>query len=611
MGKIKVLDSLVADMIAAGEVVERPASVVKELAENSIDAGAGRITVEIQKGGVELIRVTDDGFGFSPDDLPTAFLRHATSKISSAEDLFSIRTMGFRGEALASIAAVSKTEVISKQKTDDFGTYLRITSGNIEEVRETGCPDGTTTTVRNLFFNVPARMKFLKKDSAEGSAAYDAIVSLALGHPDISFRFISDGKEKLHTPGDGNLKSCIYSIYGSEYAENINELQYKDNGVEISGFCGNENLSRSTRGYQTFFINDRVFKNRSITYALEQGYQDAIMKGKYPFAVIKISVDPMFCDVNVHPAKTEVRFSDEKSITSSVYWAVKNSIFSSKNQEIVTTAETIPSENENILIKPFISEPRFEPQNNKPEVKPPVMYKKSGSFIKEAPVTSAPIVPSAPKQTEMVFESKKEPEQEVFKTPEVTEKNIRIIGQLFGTYIVCEEDGNLTLIDQHAAHERMNFEKLCREKEENETIGQTLLAPVILNFTASEHNEIMDNIKSFENLGFEIDDFGDNSVIIRCAPIVSENETIENVFKDVFGIISSIGIDKARVDAESEALYSIACHSAVRANKVLSESEMKALVKDIENIPPTCPHGRPVKITITKKEIEKMFKRIV
>lgn len=609
MGKVKILDSLVADMIAAGEVVERPASVVKELAENSIDAGAGKITVEIQKGGIELIRVTDDGAGFSSDDLPTAFLRHATSKIYTAEDLYNIRTMGFRGEALASIAAVSKTEVISKQKSDDFGTYLSITAGNIEDVRETGCPDGTTMTVRNLFFNVPARMKFLKKDSSEASAAYDAVVSLALGHPDISFRFISDGKEKLHTPGDGDLKSCIYSVYGAEYAENINELDYKENGIEISGYCGNQNLSRSTRGYQTFFVNDRVFKSRTITYALEQGYQDAIMKGKYPFAVIKININPMLCDVNVHPAKTEVRFSDERLVSSSVYWAVKNAIFRVEKYITPTPAE-VP------IIKPAISEPEYKFTENKPEIKPPVVYKKTAPTSERSTVqTSIPKQEKPkvykPQQAEIPAFINETPVQEVFKAPDIPVSDIKIIGQLFGTYIVCEEDGSLVLIDQHAAHERMRFEELLKEKEQNLSIGQTLLSPVVMSFTASEHSEIMDNISAFENLGFDIEDFGDTSIIIRTAPIVSESEAIENVFKDVFDIVCSVGINKARGDAESEALYKIACHGAVRANKIMSESEMKALVRDINKIPPTCPHGRPIKLAITKKDIEKMFKRIV
>ncbi len=604
MGKVKILDSLVADMIAAGEVVERPSSVVKELAENAIDAGAGKIVIEISKGGIELIRVTDDGSGFAPDDLPTAFMRHATSKIESAEDLFSINTMGFRGEALASIAAVSKVEVISKQRADELGSYIKISAGDIEDFHETGCPDGTTMTVRNLFYNVPARMKFLKKDSAEGAAAYDAVVALALGHPEISFRFISDGKEKLHTPGDGDLKSCIYSVYGAEYASNIKELDFSENGIKISGYCGNENLSRSTRGYQTFFVNGRVFKSRSITFALEQGYQDAVMKGKYPFAVIKISIAPFLCDVNVHPAKTEVRFADEKKVTSAVYWAVKNAIF--KRAEYIPVVEETHEE-ERVILR----EPRFVPTEKKEEIKPPVMYKRAEKKVQpektddfQKPVRAYE-EPSASEELPPVV-------QEEFFEAEVTKnEDIKIIGQLFGTYIAAEQGDEFILIDQHASHERINFEKLLVEREREGIHSQTLISPPILGFSASEHDEILGNKEIFSDIGFEIDDFGDNSIIIRSAPVVSEHSDIETVFREVIPSVCSAEVGRARGEAESEALYSIACHGSVRANQQLSVAEMKELVKKIAEIPSTCPHGRPVKITITKKEIEKMFKRIV
>lgn len=622
MGRIKVLDSLVADMIAAGEVVERPASVVKELAENAIDAGAGRITVEILKGGIELIRVTDDGSGFAPDDLPTAFLRHATSKISSAEDLYNIHTMGFRGEALASIAAVSKTEVITKQKDDDFGTYLKISAGDVEDLRETGCPDGTTMTVRNLFYNVPARMKFLKKDSAEGSAAYDTVVAMALGHPEVSFRFISDGREKLHTPGDGDLKSCIYSVYGQEYTENIKELSYSEKGVTVSGFCGNGTISRSTRGYQTFFVNGRVIKSRSITYSLEQGYQDAIMKGKYPFAVIRIEIDPMLCDVNVHPAKTEVRFSDERLVTSAVYWAVKNAIF-----RVDKYVPAQPEESEKIpevSLPTRLSEPEFIPpvKEEKKDIKPPAVYKisKPEAKVEKSPEKTVADIPEIAVQPAVKPEAKvtvipdKEPEifeQKTFIEKDENKAELKIIGQLFDTYIVAQEGDELVLIDQHAAHERINFEKLKAERDSGVMPSQTLLSPIVLKFTASEHEDVMSNIDSFRDLGFDIDDFGGNSVIIRSAPVVSEKVSVDSVFREILPIVCSVDTGRARGEAESEALYSLACHSSVRANKVLSVAEMKALCDELGNIPGTCPHGRPVKVTLSKKDIEKMFKRIV
>ena len=613
MGKVHVLDSLVADMIAAGEVVERPASVVKELTENSVDAGAGKITVEIMKGGIELIRVTDDGAGIAPEDVPTAFLRHATSKITNAEDLYNIKTMGFRGEALASIAAVSKTEVITKQKMSDFGFYLKTDAGKITDSGETGCPDGTTMTVRNIFYNVPARMKFLKKDSAEAAAVFDAVVRAALGNPSVSFRFISDGKEKLYTPGDGDLKNCIYSVYGAEYAAELREINFSDNGVSVTGFCGNENLTRSTRGYETFFVNGRFFKSRSVTYALEQGYQDGIMKGKYPFAVLNISVDPVTCDVNVHPAKIEVKFSNEKLVTSAVYWGVKNAIF--KADYSVEAAEEIEPPQDTAEIKPQISalysgEVKFESEferKKKEEFRPPVMYKKTAS-PKEPPVRYETVNTEIPESAEP--EEIPQPPQEIAFTEKSDIPDIKIIGQIFDTYIVAQYGDEMWLIDQHAAHERMNFERLKAERDSGTPVSQTLLAPITLSFSHTEHSEISENIGVFRELGFKIEDFGDNSFIIRSAPYVSDKAGIDEVFRELIDIVRVNG-KAARGSIESEALYSIACHSAIRANRKLSASEMQKLAEDIFKIPPTCPHGRPIRIALTKKEIEKMFKRIV
>lgn len=612
MGKVHVLDSLVADMIAAGEVVERPASVVKELTENSVDAGAGKITVEIIKGGIELIRVTDDGAGIAPEDVPTAFLRHATSKITNAEDLYNIKTMGFRGEALASIAAVSKTEVITKQKMNDFGFYLKTDAGKITDSGETGCPDGTTMTVRNLFYNVPARMKFLKKDSAEAAAVFDAVVRAALGNPSVSFRFISDGKEKLYTPGDGDLKNCIYSVYGAEYAAELREISFSDNGVSVTGFCGNENLTRSTRGYEAFFVNGRFFKSRGVTYALEQGYQDGIMKGKYPFAVLNISVDPVTCDVNVHPAKIEVKFSNEKLVTSAVYWGVKNAVFKA-GYSVETPEESEPPQNMPEAAPPVSglcsSKVKFESKfenNEKEEIAPPVLYKRTMP-PKEFRDRYEPIKPAA---SAAEPEEIPQPPQEIAFTEEADIPDIKIIGQIFDTYIVAQCGDEMWLIDQHAAHERMNFEKLKAERDSGTPVSQTLLAPITLSFSHTEHSEISENIDIFRELGFEIEDFGDNSFIIRSAPCVSDKAGIDEVFRELIDIVRVNG-KAARGSIESEALYSIACHSAIRANKKLSAQEMQKLAEDILKLPPTCPHGRPIRIALTKKEIEKMFKRIV
>lgn len=614
MGSVRVLDSLVADMIAAGEVVERPASVVKELMENSIDAGAGKITVEIKKGGIEMIRVTDDGSGIAAEDVPTAFLRHATSKITHAEDLYNIRTMGFRGEALASVAAVSETEVITKQKMSDFGYYLKTSAGKITDSGETGCPDGTTMTVRKLFYNVPARMKFLKKDSAEAASVFDTVVRAALGNTSVSFRFISDGKEKLHTPGDGDLKNCIYSVYGADYAAQLRKVDFSDKGVRVTGYCGNENLTRSTRGYETFFVNGRFFKSRSVTYAIEQGFQDSIMKGKYPFAVLNISVDPVTCDVNVHPAKTEVKFSDEKAVTSAVYWGVKNSVFKvryideAKEEEHVYQSEIscVKSNISSLFSNEIKIDSEFENKNSREMMPPPVMYKRTAEktdYFDDKPNADKRVSDDRTKSAEHVS-------GEIVFEEDVPALNIKIIGQLFDTYIIAQCGDEMWIIDQHAAHERMNFEKLKSERDKGTPVSQTLLTPITLSFNHTEYSEILENIDIFRELGFEIEDFGDNSFIIRSAPCLTDKAGIDEVFRELIDIVRINGT-AARGNFESEALYSIACHSAIRANKRLSAIEMQKFAEDIFKIPPTCPHGRPVRIALTKKDIEKMFKRIV
>ncbi len=599
MGNIRVLDSHLSDMIAAGEVVERPASVVKELAENAIDAGAGRITVEIKKGGIELIRMTDDGSGFHREDLPTAFLRHATSKISTPADLYNIRTMGFRGEALASIAAVSSVDIITKRKEDTFGSVISANAGEIGEVSDSGCPDGTTVFVRNLFSNIPARMKFLKKDSAEASAVQDAVIWMALGNPSVSFKLISDGKEKLSTPGNGDLKSCIYAIYGGEYSANIKEISYDGEGLSVYGYCGTESLTRSTRGYQTFFVNGRYFKSRSVTCSLEQAYQDGIMKGKHPFAVINIKIDPMFCDVNVHPSKTEVKFSNEKAVTSAVYWGVKNAVFSSY--------EAVSDKNETKK-QEFLWELHdnpFIPEVKKEDELPEITYRRSG-------VSHGSFKRYETKETPKAYTEIKPPVKEAVQEQFISDKtypDVKIVGQLFDTYIVAEAENEMWLIDQHAAHERLNFERLKAEREHGSVISQSLLAPVIAEFTGEEFYEIQEVSEELSRLGFEAEIFGDNSYIVRAVPSVGGDP--ETLFRETASILCKTGGAQNRGDAESEALYSLACHSSIRANKALSMREMQKMLEDLENIPHTCPHGRPVKTVLSKREIEKMFKRIV
>lgn len=628
MAQIKVLDSLVADMIAAGEVVERPASVVKELAENAIDAGAGKVIIEIKNGGVSFLRITDDGSGIAADDLQTAFLRHATSKIEQAEDLFAIGTLGFRGEALASIAAVSVVEVFTKPARQQFGMYLRMKAGQTEDSHEAGCPDGTTFTVRDLFFNQPARMKFLKKDAAEAAAVQDVIIHLALGNPGISFRFISDGKEKLHTPGDGNLKNCIYALYGREYTEQLAELQYTGDGVTVTGFCGTPAIARSNRNYQTFFVNGRLIKSRSMTATLEQAYQDGMMKGKYPFGVVMVDLEPSLTDVNVHPAKLEVKFSNEKAVTSTVYWAVKNALFGKNYRPHIELPENKLPENEQKTTpsaKTSFSETLTQKKTiSKADVRQDSGAETKTSFVpvwlesrKKEPVRDIPNetleIPQDSLRQPVIRLKKEEPEKQDCVVQVQTKTGqpcgqIRILGQLFQSYLVAEREDELLLIDQHAAHERFLFEELLQQRKTGQTITQTLLIPIIFDMTVSDFENVREHLSELLAIGFELEEFGEHSYRMVGVPAGCEGQDAENFFWETYRAMQCAG---DRGTTESELLYSIACHKALKANHSLHPKEMEEMVKAVMELPSTCPHGRPIVITMTKTMIEKQFKRIV
>ncbi len=606
MAQIKVLDSLVADMIAAGEVVERPASVVKELAENAIDAGAGKITVEIKNGGISFIRISDDGCGIPAEQLETAFLRHATSKIEYAEDLFAIGTLGFRGEALASIAAVSHVEVFTKPKEQQFGMYLGMKAGVVEDSHEAGCPDGTTFTVRDLFFNQPARMKFLKKDAAEAGAIQDVVVHLALGNPEVSFRLISDGKEKLHTPGDGNLKNCIYAVYGREYAEHLAPLQYTAEGVHVSGFCGTPAIARSTRGYQTFFVNGRLVKSRGMTATMEQAYQDGIMKGKYPFGVVLVSLERSLTDVNVHPAKLEVKFSNEKAVMSAIYWAIKNALHETSyqpqielkvhSQETKEEETVAPPEQEIIPVDIQKQKPSFTPRWTEPVSKTAEekTEKKEQSFSLQQP--------------RIPVRKKSEPEAAMQEEPILSQSSIRILGQLFQSYLIAERGDEMLLIDQHAAHERLLFEELLEQRKSGDRFTQPLLIPVLLEMTGTDFAMVKEQESLLSTVGFELEEFGDSAYRLTGVPFQCDGQDAEQLFWETFRAMKHSGDRGAE---ESELLYSIACHKALKANHNLHPREMEQMVKDVMNLPSTCPHGRPIVVTMTKTMIEKQFKRIV
>lgn len=595
MSKINVLEASVAALIAAGEVVERPSSVIKELVENSIDANAKTVTVEIKNGGISYMRVTDDGDGIEREDVPFAFLRHATSKISGADDLESIETLGFRGEALYSIAAVSNLEMMTKRHGETEGTYIKILGGEQAELNPAGCPEGTTIIVRNLFYNTPARMKFLKKDSSEAGLCEDVIRRIALARPDISIRFIAGGKEIFYTPGDNNLKNAVYAIYGKEIAKAMVAADYEENGVKVYGLVGKAELTRGNRNYQTFFVNGRCIINKNLYFALQEAYKSHIMTGRFPVAVLNIEINPALCDVNVHPSKAEVKFADEKSVSGAVYWAARNALHSVSEQREMTAFAK--KEEKPLNVKPaFVPEQKkvsFDapPQiaNNKKAYEPKFDYKPKEYKVSEAPHAEKPYVPTP---------------KEAYPEPE-----IKVLGQLFGTYIVAECGDDMLMIDQHAAHERLIYEELLKNR--GNVPAQMLLSPETIALSASEFAVYRENMKFFADYGFEAEEFGHNTVRVSMVPATLDINAISETFQE---LLETLSAGREKISAlQDKALYIVACKAALKGGQRLSEPEQKELIKNVLNLSGevTCPHGRPVILKLTKHQIEKQFKRIV
>ena len=610
MKKINVLTNEMANKIAAGEVVERPASVIKELVENSVDAGATNLIIEIKNGGVSYIRVTDNGCGISPEDIKTAFLPHATSKIVNEDDLFSIKTLGFRGEALASIAAVSNVEIMSKTE-DENGTKLEISGGKIEREETVGCPVGTTIVVKNLFFNTPARMKFLKKDSTEASYITDIVERLVMSNPHISVRYIVDEKEKLFVSGDGELKSCIYSIYGRDYAKGVLELSNSNQSVKISGYIGKKELSRGNRAFQSVFVNGRYVKNRAITAVVENAYKNNIMVGKFPFYVMNIEVPFEMVDINVHPTKQEVKFVNERQVCDEVYWAVKNALLK-ENDEI---REKIKSRYVT-FDRPVVDvKPKAEQTEIKIEHKPVSAQRPQFTPVKKVEVTiprefkkpvPTRVEETIPKNayTADILQKFRAEEPKIEFAEEEKKFSYKIIGQLFDTYVILELDNEVLLMDQHAAHERMIYEKLVRINEEKEMAYQMLLSPVAITLSASEYDAVESKREELEKYGFVVEDFGSNTILVRQVPVSLRDDDMKNVILDI--------INNSSTDYMEENIHTIACKAAIKANKKLSDKEIDELVRLFvaEGGVNTCPHGRPIIVKITKYQLEKMFKRI-
>lgn len=585
MGKIIILDENTANQIAAGEVIERPSSIIKELVENSIDANATIIRIEIIKGGVSFIRITDNGDGIAKDDVEMAFERHGTSKIKSAIDLSHIDTMGFRGEALASVASVADVTLISKTKDDKTGTSIHIKGGEFQTIRNVAKEPGTTITVRSLFYNTPARFKFLKNDTTETRYCNEIINKIALGNPQIAISFISNKKELLQTPGDNQLVNTIYAIYGKQIANSLFIVQSTNEGMTLSGYVGKQTIARGNRAHQSIFINHRAIKSIEITKAVEKAYESTLMKGRFPFFVLNLSINPSLVDVNVHPAKLEVRFSNAKEIFSLVYRAVKAVIEETNTIYYQQPKEEIPK-TFSFNSKVNESTPTYDPTYVEKQVFHDQMKQVKEQF-KHEPISTL-------KNTDVEI---KDDKSELI-------GNYLIIGQLFKTYVILQREDDILLLDQHACHERITYEKLLKKYENHTLKKQLLMVPIEVRLTNSEMNLVFDNKERIEKMGFEVDQFSDQSIVIRSVPtdILGENA------RDVF--ISAI--DNLNKD-DHEALYMMACKNSIKANHKLSHEEIREMVSLLGELtnPFNCPHGRPTIIKMTKYELEKRFKRIV
>jgi len=613
MNRIIILDENTSNQIAAGEVVERPASIVKELVENSVDSGAGNIIIDISKGGISLIRVRDDGSGIHPDDVEMAFERHGTSKIRRADDLVSVMSMGFRGEALPSIASVSRLELDTRTVDAAKGVRIKIEGGNIKGKNESGRQPGTTVTVRDLFFNVPARYKFLKNDSTEARYCTDIVTRMALAHPDISFTYNVNRSEVLRTPGDGSLRNALYCAYGREIIENLYEVDYNDDICSIKGYTGNRFAARGNRRNQTVFVNGRYIKDPMISKAVEKAYETEIMKGKFPFYVLDLRIDPGLVDVNVHPAKTEVRFKKSSDIFNSFYSAVRTAVDASRG---ISAAEagtarirkTDPLKQKETIVNStfFDKEPTGNKQGGIPDKVHGAFKEARKKFYSEKPNDE-------PKVMDSFLDYVSEPKHSVSGEYIDVLAKARIAGVLFDTFIILEYNREeMLVIDQHAAHERITFEGILKKRKERNIDTQKLMVPYRVKLDRRTAMIAEDNRELLESLGFEYDMIGINELVIRGMPVEIEGENTEEVF-----VAALDGIDDSSGQApelvEREAIYQMACKNSVKANTKLNELEIKSLLRQLGTLenPYTCPHGRPVILTLTRKGLEKIFKRIV
>ena len=636
MAKILQLPSHIANLIAAGEVVERPASVVKELLENAVDAGATQVTVEIKDGGMTFLRVTDNGCGMEAQDARTAFLRHATSKLRTAEDLAAIGTMGFRGEALAAIASVSRIDLMTKTSDSLSGISLHLEAGDILEETEVGCPVGTTIIIRDLFFNTPARMKFMKADTVEGGRVAAAVQLQALAHPEIAITFLRDGKQVLSTPGKGGLEAAVYCVYGRECAKMV-KVDSRWENYHLTGFVSKPTDSRPSRNLQTFFVNGRPVKSRTMVAALEEAYRNQIMVGKFPACVLHLQLPANAVDVNVHPAKTEVKFLSEKAVFDCIHYGVLGALNKTPDRpQMQFKPQPMPAP-----VVPFKPQPSpapaKAPQQNFFRTMTSEEYKHFSTAISQAPqpkkeaaaATAAKIPTASFAVRESVMLPKQEPVQPVapvvpvspavaaaqpeeqmeqISLPMPQEAPWRLVGELYNSYIIVEQGEEAFLIDKHAAHERILFEKL--KKNQEAISSQALLTPVTVRLNPAAAAELISNRELLKELGFELDEFGESTVLLRQIPMdlspEGAAEAVESIAADLLN-----GRREEITKVRDEVLHTVACKAAVKAGWLSDEKELLALVKQVmaDEELKYCPHGRPICITLSKKQLEKQFKR--
>ena len=633
MPKIIQLSQHVANLIAAGEVVERPASVVKELLENAVDAGASKVTVEIKDGGMTFIRVTDNGCGMAAEDARTAFLRHATSKLRTAEDLAAIGTMGFRGEALAAIASVSRIDLMTKTAGSTAGTDLHLEAGQITEESEVGCPDGTTIIIRDLFFNTPARMKFMKADTVEGGRVTAAVQLQALAHPEVAFTYLRDGKQILSTPGSGKLEDAAYCVYGRDCAKLV-KVESRWENYTLTGFVSKPTDARPSRNMQTFFVNDRPVRSKLLITALEEAYRNQLMVGKFPACVLHLRIPANAVDVNVHPAKTEVKFLSEKAVFDCVHYGVLGALnkqidrpqvqFKHNNNDVslrtspqtgvAISTNAVTSNKETFFrtmtaeeYKNFSAAVQTAPQPKKEAAAAAVhaLERQQSLPVKEQIFTPT-IAPVAPPQPVVLPVIEKEPEQTAMEMP--AEIPWRMVGELYNSYILVEQGEDAFLIDKHAAHERILFEKLKANQEA--ITPQMLLSPIPVHLSPEGTAELLSNTAMLLELGFEIEEFGDNTVLLRQIPMDLDASDAADAVETLAADLLRGRREKADT-VRDEVLHTVACKAAIKAGWINDEKELLALVKQVmarEDLK-YCPHGRPICITLSKKQLEKQFKR--